>query len=70
MLELHVMQSRNDQPEVALINYSEYSIGTDSVFNSLVEYPASNVPAQNAFLLLDGENMLLLDNSDFLLLGS
>lgn len=60
------MLSRNDNPNIPNFNF-----GTESVFNNIIEYPASSVPSvPNAFLLLDTTYFLLLDGTNFLLLGT
>jgi hypothetical protein len=58
------MLSREDNPNIPNFNF-----GTDSVFNSLQEYPANSLPPiGNAFLLLDNTPFLLLDGTNLLLL--
>lgn len=60
------MQFRNDQP-----NIDHFNFGTDSVFNNLELIKASHTPIlPNAFLLLNTMPLLLLDGTNFLLLGT
>jgi len=62
------MLSRNDQPYLDGFNF-----GMDSVFNNVQVTKADVTPIlPNAFLLLDSpmDFLLLLDGSNFLLLGT
>lgn len=60
------MLSRNDQPYGDSFNFL-----TDSVFNNIQVIKAETIPIlPNNFLLLDSEDLLLLDGSFFLLLGT
>jgi hypothetical protein len=59
------MLSRNDDPNIPNFNFA-----TDSVFGNLQVEKASHAPIlPNQFLLLDTEFFLLLDGSNFELLG-
>lgn len=62
------MQTRNDQPDI-----NNFNFGVDSVFNNIQVMKADVVPIlPNSFLLLDSplDFLLLLDGSQFLLLGT
>lgn len=59
------MLSRNDQPYLDNFNF-----GMNSVFNSIQVVKANTIPIlPNQFLLLNTEFLMLLDGSNFLLLG-
>lgn len=60
------MQSRNDQPNIYGFNF-----GIDSVFNNPQVIKSNSTPIlPNMFLLLNTMPLLLLDGTNFLLLGT
>lgn len=60
------MLPRNDQPYKSGFNF-----GIDSVCNNIQVIRADTIPIlPNEFLLLDAEPLLLLDGTNFLLLGT
>lgn len=60
------MLPRNDQPYMV-----DFNFGVDSVMNNVQVMKADVIPIiPNQFLLLDSEFFMLLDGSNFLLLGT
>jgi hypothetical protein len=60
------MQSRNDDP-----NINNFNFGTESVFNNIQVIKSNSTPIlPNSFLLLNTMPLLLLDGTNFLLLGT